>query len=222
MIWFNTPYGANVKTNVDKFFMRLVDKHFPCHHKYYKLFGRNNIKISYSCMPSMNNSKIRKFYKKHFILFAYLNIRLKIRWTSFGLSFLLFSTDNVNRKYNSKIIKDCNCRGKADCPMDGNCLSKCLIHKASVNITTNKYYYVTCENTFTERYNNHECSYKSSEKNTELSKYVWKLKEKNINYFIDWDIAVKSQKFVCESRKCDFCICEKLFIARADPNVLLN
>ena len=56
--------------------------------------------------------------------------------------------------------------------MDGNCLSKCLIHKASVNITTNKYYYVTCENTFTERYNNHECSYKSTEKNTELSKYV--------------------------------------------------
>lgn len=79
MIWFNTPYGANVKTNVDKFFMRLVDKHFPCHHKYYKLFGRNNIKISYSCMPSMNNSKIRKFYKKHFVLFAYLNIRLEIR-----------------------------------------------------------------------------------------------------------------------------------------------
>ena len=81
--------------------------------------------------------------------------------------------------------------------MDGNCLSKCLIHKASVNITTNKYYYVTCENTFTERYNNHECSYKSSEKNTELSKYVWDLKEKNMNYFFDRDIAMKSQKYVC-------------------------
>ena len=45
--------------------MRLVDHHFPCHYKYYKLFNRNNIKLSYSCMPNMNNvnqkhSKIMK------------------------------------------------------------------------------------------------------------------------------------------------------------------
>ena len=33
---------------------------------------------------------------------------------------------------------------------------------------------------------------------------------------------MKSQKFVCGSLKCDLCICEKLLISRADPNVLLN
>ena len=33
---------------------------------------------------------------------------------------------------------------------------------------------------------------------------------------------MKSQKYVCGSRKCDLCICEKLFISRADPNVLLH
>ena len=33
---------------------------------------------------------------------------------------------------------------------------------------------------------------------------------------------MKSQKYVCGSRKCDLCICEKLLIARANPNVLLN
>ena len=39
---------------------------------------------------------------------------------------------------------------------------------------------------------NYKCSFrnKSPEKNTELSKYVWKLKEKDINYFINWDIAM--------------------------------
>ena len=47
-------------------------------------------------------------------------------------------------------------------------------------------------------------------------------KERDINYFINWDIAMKSQKYVCGSRKCNLYICEKLFIARADPNVLLN
>ena len=66
--------------------------------------------------------------------------------------------------------------------MDGNCLSECLIYKASVNTTTNKYYYGTCENTFKERYNNHKCSFrnKSPEKNTELSQYLWELKDENI------------------------------------------
>ena len=66
--------------------------------------------------------------------------------------------------------------------MDGNYLSECLIYKASVSTTTNKYYYGTCENTFKERFNNHNCSFrnKSREKNTELSKYVWELKEKDI------------------------------------------
>ena len=46
IIWFNPPYSANVKTNVGKIFTRVVDKHFPCHHKYYKLFNRNSIKLS--------------------------------------------------------------------------------------------------------------------------------------------------------------------------------
>ena len=35
--------------------MRLIDKHFPRHHKFHKLFNRNNVKLSYSCMPSMKN-----------------------------------------------------------------------------------------------------------------------------------------------------------------------
>ena len=57
--------------------------------------------------------------------------------------------NNVIRKYNSEImknpapstIKTCNCRRKTDSPMDGNCLSECLIYKASTNTnktTTNK------------------------------------------------------------------------------------
>ena len=162
IIWFNPPDSANVKTNVGKIFMRFIDKHFPRHHKYYKLFNRNNIKLSYSCMPNMSN---------------------------------------VIRKHISKIMKNpapstsktCNCRQKTDCPMDGNCFSECLIYKASVITINNKYYYGTCENTFKELYNNHKCSFrnKSRENNTELSKYVWELKKKDINYLINWVIAMK-------------------------------
>ena len=44
--------------------MRLIDKHFPRHHKFHKLFNFNNVKLSYSCIPNMksviqkHNSKI--------------------------------------------------------------------------------------------------------------------------------------------------------------------
>ena len=139
---------------------------------------------------------------------------------------------NIIQKHNSKIMrnpapsttKTCNCLRKTDCPMDGNCPSECLIYKASVSTTTYKYYYDACENTFKECYNNHKCSFrnKSHEKNTELSKYVCELKEGDINYYINWNIAIKSQRYVCGSQKCDLCICGKLLIARVDPNVLLN
>ena len=66
IICFNPPCSVNVKTNVGKLIMRLIDKHLPSHHKFYKLFNRNNVKLRYSCMPSMknviqkHNSKIMK------------------------------------------------------------------------------------------------------------------------------------------------------------------
>ena len=52
--------------------------------------------------------------------------------------------------------------------------------------------------------------------------YVWELKEKSINHFIKLYITMKSQKYVCGSRKCDLYIWEKLLIAKADPNDLPN
>ena len=89
---------------------------------------------------------------------------------------------NCMRKHNSTIMKNpapsttktYNFRRKTDCPMDGNRLSECLIYKASVNTTTNKYFYGTCENTTKERYNNHKCFFKNKalERNIELSKYI--------------------------------------------------
>ena len=51
ILWFNPPFSSNVKTNIGKISLRLLDKDFPKHHKYYKLF--NNVKKSYSCMQNM-------------------------------------------------------------------------------------------------------------------------------------------------------------------------
>ena len=48
------PFSKNVSTNIGHRFLALVDKHFPKDHKLRKIFNRNTIKISYSCM---NNTK---------------------------------------------------------------------------------------------------------------------------------------------------------------------
>ena len=62
-IWFNPPYSKHAKTNIGKIFMKLISKHFSKQHKYYKIFDKNTIKLSYSCMPNMS-SIITKHNKK--------------------------------------------------------------------------------------------------------------------------------------------------------------
>ena len=49
IIWFNTAYSKNVKTNIRKIFLNLIKKHFPPHHKFHKLFNKNTVKINNSC-----------------------------------------------------------------------------------------------------------------------------------------------------------------------------
>ena len=53
IIRFNPPYNQNVSTDIAKIFLKLVDKHFPCTHRLHKIFNRNTIKISYSCMSNV-------------------------------------------------------------------------------------------------------------------------------------------------------------------------
>ena len=53
IIWYSPPYSMNVETNIAKKFLQLVSKHFPKGHKLSKVFNRNNVKVSYSCMPNV-------------------------------------------------------------------------------------------------------------------------------------------------------------------------
>ena len=59
-IWFNPPCNQNISTNIAKIFLKLVDKHFPRIHRLHKIFNRNNIKVSYSCI-----SNVQQLIKTH-------------------------------------------------------------------------------------------------------------------------------------------------------------
>ena len=54
--WFNPPFNINVSTNVAKTFLSLIDKHFPKDKKLSKIFNRNTIKDSYSCLPNVKRT----------------------------------------------------------------------------------------------------------------------------------------------------------------------
>ena len=55
LVWFNPPYNAEVKTNIDKVFLKLFRKHFCKRHCYKEMSNIKTIKLSYLCTPNVKN-----------------------------------------------------------------------------------------------------------------------------------------------------------------------
>ena len=72
IIWFNPPFSMNVKTNVGKTFLKLLQRHFSKRHPMHKIFNRNTVKISDCCIKNMetvispHNKQILNPSKKYF------------------------------------------------------------------------------------------------------------------------------------------------------------
>ena len=54
--WYNPPYSKNVATNIGRIFLKILDEEFPENHVLHKIFNRNTVKVSYSCMPNVKQS----------------------------------------------------------------------------------------------------------------------------------------------------------------------
>ena len=77
---------------------------------------------------------------------------------------------------------------------------------------------------FKRRWNEHNSSFRLEykKKNSMLSKLVWKLKEKNIQYRINWSIERRAQSYKCGTRLCNLCLAEKVIIARSTNPRMIN
>ena len=153
IIWFNPPFNKNIKTNIPRNFLNLVDTHFPAGHKLHKIFKRNTFKVSYSCMNNVKN-----IISKH-------NTRI-----------IRKSQSQVTN------TTSCNCRNKETCPLQNKCMSKDMVFKATIstcNTNDTKHNIGMTSNTFKERFRNHIKSFnhKKYSNETELSKYVWHLND---------------------------------------------
>ena len=96
-----------------------------------------------------------------------------------------------------------------------------LIYNAQVtstssNQTTTKNYIRLTEGTFKQRYTQHKSTFthKKLSHSTELSKYIWQLKDENINFTTKWSIIARARPYNNSSKRCDLCLAEKLYIIK--------
>lgn len=195
--WYNPPYSKNVATNIGQQFLKILREEFPPHNILHKIFNKNTVKISYSCMN---------------------NIKQSIDGHNKSI---------IQKTTNSTPQKKCNCRKPDDCPMSGNCLQKCIIYQATITTDDNQppqTYVGLTENTFKTRYNNHTASFRNPNKkhSTELSKLIWELKDKGTNYNITWKTIKRTKSYNPASNKCDLCLWEKYFLIREPKSSTIN
>ena len=88
----------------------------------------------------------------------------------------------------------CSCprSAKATCPLDGNCLTRNIVYKATVTAESapTMNYIGLASTTFKERLGCHTLTFNHEryEHGSELSKHIWKLKRRDISYSIKWAI----------------------------------
>ena len=81
-----------------------------------------------------------------------------------------------------------------------------------------------CDTSFKLRYRNHTCSFRNERyrNSTELSKYVWSLKDKKVDYQISWRIVGHARSYSNVTKKCYLCLWEKYYIICRPNMATLN
>ena len=133
-------------------------------------------------------------------------------------------------KHNQKILRDnnnssitedktCNCREKNECPVNGTCLTRGVIYKATVRHNNKNMVYIgSTGRKFKTRYNEHMQSFKNKSKieSTRLSKFIHNIKTNEIDLkkSIKWELLHKTNQNK-PALICSLCNLERMEIAFA-------
>ena len=199
VIWFNPPFCNSVETKVGRVFLNLIDKHFGRNHKYHKIFNRNTIKVSYSCMDNM-----QKVIKQH---------NAKVTRKEKPIQRLCNCPNKDNCPLNNKCLSTNVCSASVNYP-------------DNQNRDVNKVYIGLTEPMWKLRYgvHKHTFSRRNTPNDTALSRFIWELKDQGINnYNIKWSILKRASGYNKISKTCGLCLMEKLLICEyPDKNKLIN
>ena len=196
IIWFNPPFCRTVKTRLKREFILLIEKHFDKTNALSKIFNKNTIKLSYSCMQNVGNA-----IKAH-------------------------NRKTLNKgKDDSTPTPLCNCR-KFDCPLKDtgkSCQTESVIYEATVKTEKETRSYIGLTgNKFKTRYyqHRHDFATPGNKDKTELSKYIWKQKDNNIAYDLRWKIIRQVRKIENGNKTCRLCISEAAEILKGKKGQL--
>ena len=143
------------------------------------------------------------------------------------------NTQSLNPPPTPQSTRSCNCRKPVanfeNCPLKGNCLAEAVIYKATVTAPNKPvmHYIGSTEPPFKLRYNRHNTTFRHDtyRTETELSKYIWSLRDEGVVGEVSWEVIQKAIPYKCSIRRCDVCLSEKFQIAqamRADRTCILN
>ena len=70
------------------------------------------------------------------------------------------------------------------------------------------------EGTFKTRFDNHTSTFRNQQRKhaTELSKYIWTLKDSDVRYSVKWKIIERCRPYSNKTKKCNLCLYEKCII----------
>lgn len=184
IMWFNPPYNMNVKTNVARTFLNLIKRHFPQNSTLHKIFNKNTIKVSYSCMPN-----IQQIIKKH--------------------NNKILSAPKATQSNTCNCRDKAHCPLAGACLESG-----IIYAADVTTPSTKKTYIGLTSTQFKTRYNNHTKSFRNTqyETDSELSKFIWELKRSNTTYTIKWKILKHAPPTKLPSGNCNLCLEEKVSI----------
>ena len=131
ILWYNPPFSKNVKTNVGKCFLSLIDQHFPRSNPLHKIFNRNMLKLSYSCM-----SNVKTIISNH------------------NKAQINKSDPTNDSNCNCQNSSTCPMDGKCN---DQNIIYQAEVTTS----TSRETYIGLCDTTFKLRYRNHVCSFRN-------------------------------------------------------------
>jgi hypothetical protein len=162
IIWYNPPFSKSVTTKIGQRFLTLIDQHFPKNHKLHKIFNRNTIKISYSCMPNIKS--IINSHNKN----------------------ILYGKKKLEKTCNCIIKSLCPLSNQC---LTSNIVYQAIVSSNKPEYK-DKVYIGISETPFKLRYANHIKSFNTTKyrNDTELSKEIWELKENNLTPLIKWNI----------------------------------
>ena len=165
----------------------ILDTSFPLGNPLRKIFNSNTVRLNYSCMPNMQT--IITSHNKA----------------------VLAKTNKSESTTTQK--KKCNCRKKDNCPLSGKCLTGSVVYQATVTkedgSATETYVGLT-EGPF---FKSHQLVQKPRDRHaTELSKYIWNLKDSKVPHSVSWRILQPCNPYSAKTKRYNLCLHEKYLI----------